>query len=275
MGAAGSWDRQNNLVLRSMADAMSAANELMARSDTPIVATSGNVANASAVATIPAVEGKIAHLVGIRVSGLGATAADTVDVSITGVAGDDLVYPYTAIEGAGLANTALDETFATAAPAPDDETDIVVTCPALGAGNTHNQVVAFGFYRDVEVVNAGDIPIVASSGNVAAAAAVATIPSVEGKIAHLLAIQIEGLGATAGSTKTATVTGVADDLLSYPVVVEAGAAEPNADVHKRFPFGIPQDDAEVDIVVTCPSLGAGNTNNIVTIFGFYRDPPAA
>ena len=33
-------------------------------------------------------------------------------------------------------------------PAEDDATDIVVTCPALGAGNTHNLVSAFGFYRE-------------------------------------------------------------------------------------------------------------------------------
>jgi tRNA A37 threonylcarbamoyladenosine synthetase subunit TsaC/SUA5/YrdC len=275
MGVSGTWDRRNNELLGTIAAALAAGNALLTLIDTPVVATSGNVANDEAVATIPAVEGKIAHLVGFRITGLGATAADTVDVTITGVAGDDLTFPYTAIEGATLANTPLDEKLATPAPAPDDATDIVITCPALGAGNTHNQIVAFGIYRDVEVVNAGDTPIVVTSGNVADDAAVATIPAVEGKIAHLTAIQIEGLGATAADTVDATVTGVADDLLSYPVVVAEGAAVANADVNKNFPFGIPAPDDATDIVVTCPALGAGNTNNQVTIFGFYRDPPAA
>lgn len=268
MGAAGSWDRRNNESLVTMAASMAL---ISGENDTPIVASSGVVASNDAVATIPAVAEKQAYLTGFRVSGLGATAALAVTVSVAGVAEDDLEFAYVAAEGATVQNEDLIVAFPYPIPALDAETDIVITCPDLGAGNTHNSVTAFGIYRDSGAIADDDTAVVDASGNVANATATATIPAIAGKIAHLTEIRIEGLGATAGSTKTATIVGVADDALDYPVVVVAGVGLANDTVQKRYPFGLPAPDDETDIVVSCPALGAGNTHNLVTAFGFYRD----
>lgn len=272
MGAPGSWDRRNNELLVAMTSSLALVS---GENDTTTVATSGIVASNDAVATILPAAGKRSFLTGFLVSGLGATAALAVTVSVAGVSDDDLEFAYVAVEGATEANEDLLVLFPRPLPAIDDETDIVITCPDLGAGNTHNQVTAFGFYRDSEMLEDDDTAVAVASGNVANATGTATIPAISGKIAHLTSLRIEGLGATAGSTKTATVTGVAGDDLAYPVVVVAGATDPNDTVNKRFPFGLPAEDDETDIVVSCPALGAGNTHNLVSAFGFYRDAPAA
>lgn len=135
-----SWDRRNNAVLLRLATALGADDE-------PVVATSGNVASAAAVATIPAVEDKVAHLLGFRVQGLGATAGLAVAVTIAGVAGGLLSYAYVAEAGVLVHNEPLDVTFPFPLAAPNDETEIVITCPDLGDGNTNNTVVAYGVYR--------------------------------------------------------------------------------------------------------------------------------
>lgn len=125
----------------------------------------------------------------------------------------------------------------------------------------------------LNATGANDTPFVLSSGNVANAQAQVTMPAVEGKIAHLVGIRVEGLGATAGSTKTATVAGVAGGL-AYPVVVQAGAAVANAPLDEEYPVPMPAADDETAIVLTCPALGAGNTHNQAILFGFYRPIPA-
>jgi hypothetical protein len=263
----GSWERRNNELLTSLSDYLA---QISGANDTPVIVASGNVASAAAVATIPPSAGYLTHLVGFRVSGLGATAGLAVIVTVTGVADDSLEFSYVAKAGVLLANEELEVIFPFPIAAADDDTDIVITCPDLGDGNTHNQVVAYGLYRVSDLLAENDTAAVDTSGNVANAVAAATIPAIAGKIAHLTGLRVEGLGATAGSTKTATVTGVADDALAYPVVVVAGVAVANALVSKRFPVGLPAPDDETDIVVSCPALGAGNTHNLVTIFGFYR-----
>ena len=268
MGAAGTWDRRNNELLTAMSASLAAVS---GENDEAVTATSGVVASTAAVATLEPAAGKRTFLTGFLVSGLGATAAAAVTVSVAGVANDDLEFAYVAEEGATVHNDDLFVMFPRPIPAIDDETDIVITCPDLGDGNTHNQVTAFGFYRDSDLIGGTDEAVAAASGNVANAIATATIPAVTGKIAHLTSLRIEGLGATVGSTKTATVEGVAGDDLAYPVVVVAGVSTPNTTVNKVFPFGLPAEDDATDIVVTCPALGAGNTHNLVSAFGFYRE----
>lgn len=112
---------------------------------TPVSAASGNVANAQAVATLPAVAGKTNYLSGFTVTGSGATAGLPVVVTVTGLLGGTLSFVYTAAAGVLVANTPLVVTFARPIPASAVNTAIVVTCPALGAGNTNNAVVANGY----------------------------------------------------------------------------------------------------------------------------------
>lgn len=113
---------------------------------TPVAAASGNVANASAVATIPAVAGRTAYLTGFAITSTGATAPAVVSPTVTGLISTTLTYTYAVAAGATTANALLTPDFALAMPASAVNTAIVVTLPALGAGNTNATVVARGYY---------------------------------------------------------------------------------------------------------------------------------
>lgn len=112
---------------------------------TLVNACSGNAANASAVATIPAVAAKTNYITGFTVTGSGATAALPVVVTIAGLAGGSITFSYGAALGALVTNQPLIVTFPAPIAASAVNTAITVTCPALGAGNTNNVVNAFGF----------------------------------------------------------------------------------------------------------------------------------
>lgn len=113
---------------------------------TAVTAASGNVANASAVATIPAVANKTAYISGFTISGAGATAALVVNPTVTGVISGTKTFTYAAVAGAAALNPVLDVQFCPPIPASGLNQAIAVTCPALGAGNTNNTVNAYGFY---------------------------------------------------------------------------------------------------------------------------------
>ncbi len=113
---------------------------------TSVKASSGNVANASAAATLAAVAAKTAYITGFDVTGTGATAASVVSVTVTGLLGGTSTYTLPVVAGANLGNPALVVQFNPPLPASAVNTAIVVTCPALGAGNTNNTVNAYGYY---------------------------------------------------------------------------------------------------------------------------------
>lgn len=113
---------------------------------TPVTAGSGNVANASAVATISAVAGKTAYVTGFDIVGGGATAAALVAPTLAGVIGGTKTYVQAVVAGATLANPILSLRFTPAIPASAANTAIVLTCPALGAGSTNNTANIYGFY---------------------------------------------------------------------------------------------------------------------------------
>ena len=110
-----------------------------------IAASSGNVANASAVATLAAVVGKLNFITGFVVSGAGATVGAVVTVSLTGLAAGTLAYTYAVPTGATVGVTPLHVTFQTPLPASGTNVAISVTVPSLGAGNTNTTVTCHGF----------------------------------------------------------------------------------------------------------------------------------
>lgn len=112
---------------------------------TPITAASGNVAAATAAATLAAVAGKTTYITGFAVTGTGATAALAVSVTVTNTITGTLTYTYAAAAGVAVENTPLIINFAHPIPANAVNTTIVVSCPTLGSGNTNNTVVAYGF----------------------------------------------------------------------------------------------------------------------------------
>ena len=114
----------------------------------------------------------------------------------------------------------------------------------------------------------GAVAVTGASGNVAAAAAVATLVAVAGKTTYITGFEITGSGATAGSVVTVTVTGGISGTLSYTLAVVAGALLANTPLIVEFPVPIPASAPNTNIVVSCPSLGAGNTNSTVVAHGY-------
>ncbi len=109
-----------------------------------VTATSGNVANASAAAALPAVPGRTNYITGFEVTGTGATVGLPVTVTVTGIT-TPISYTYAATAGVLVENTPLLVEFPQPLPASAVNTAITVTCPALGGGNTNNTVNVHGF----------------------------------------------------------------------------------------------------------------------------------
>lgn len=107
--------------------------------------SSGNVANAAATAILTGAVGKTTYISGFSVTGSGATAGTPVSVTVTGLLGGTATFTYTGMTGATLANTPLIITFVPPMPSSTTNTNIVVSCPALGAGNTNNTTVVTGY----------------------------------------------------------------------------------------------------------------------------------
>lgn len=112
----------------------------------PLVSGSGNVANASAVATLTGGTATTVYLAGFQVTGSGSTTALPVAVTVAGLLGGSQIYTYTFVAGVLLSNIPLDVNFNPPIPASAINTAISVTCAAGGAGNTRNSVVAYGFH---------------------------------------------------------------------------------------------------------------------------------
>lgn len=106
----------------------------------------------------------------------------------------------------------------------------------------------------------------ATSGVVANATATATMPATAGKTNVLNALQVTGLGATAGSTVTGTITGVQGGTQEFTVAIPAGVATP-VNFELTFPGGLAATGPNVAIVVSVPAFGAGNTNAEVNTQG--------
>lgn len=112
-------------------------------------------------------------------------------------------------------------------------------------------------------------PISASSGNVAAAAATATITAGT-KMAYITGFTVTGAGATAASIIAVTVTGVVGGTQTYNLVIPAGATTSITPLQVNFPMPISATAYGTNIVVSAPSFGAGNTNAAVVAYGYLK-----
>lgn len=129
-----------------MAGNVDVINPLMPSGAVSVTASSGNVAAASAVATIPAVANKTAYLTGFIITSAGATGALVVSPTITGIIGGTMTFTYTTVAGVAVGNTPLIVTLPIPVAASAVNTAIVLTLPSLGAGNLNAAVTAFGYY---------------------------------------------------------------------------------------------------------------------------------
>lgn len=111
----------------------------------PATSSSGNKANANAVATLAAAAGQTTYISGFEATASGATAGLPVSLTVVGVAGGTMTYTFTAPAGVLVAAAPLQVQFRPPIPGSAVNTAIVVTLPALGSGNTNAAVVAHGF----------------------------------------------------------------------------------------------------------------------------------
>ena len=116
----------------------------------------------------------------------------------------------------------------------------------------------------------GAVPLTASSGNVAAAVATATLAGAAGVTTYFTGFEVTGAGATAPLVVNVTVVGTISGTLTYTYTAATGATVPNQPLIVTFFPPIPASAANTAIVVSCPSLGAGNTNNTVVAHGYRK-----
>ena len=114
---------------------------------TPLSESSGNVANASAAATLPAVAGKTTYITGFTATAAGATAASVAELTVGGLGGGTQTFIFVFPAGVTVQATTLNVKFEPPLPASAADTAIVVTLPAGGSGNTNAAVVATGFQQ--------------------------------------------------------------------------------------------------------------------------------
>lgn len=109
---------------------------------------SGNVANASAAATLVAGgASKRTWVQKITVTGAGATAASVAALTVTGMTGGTRTWNIVIPAGATTSIIPLELDFGPGFPASADNTPITATMAAAGAGNTNMAVNIFGYVR--------------------------------------------------------------------------------------------------------------------------------
>lgn len=104
----------------------------------------------------------------------------------------------------------------------------------------------------------------------AAAVVTATAPAVVGKTFYLQGFSITSLGATAAVGVAPTIVGLITATMTFSYAAVAGVTLPNNTLHVAFnEMGLPASAQNVAVVVSCPSLGTGNTACSVNLWGYY------
>jgi hypothetical protein len=114
---------------------------------TAVAASSGNVANASAAATLAAVAAKTNFITGLEITFSGATAASVVLATVTGLLGGTQTFVVAVPAGAAVGGVPLAIRFSPPHPASAANVAITATLPALGAGNTNACVNVRGIQK--------------------------------------------------------------------------------------------------------------------------------
>lgn len=116
--------------------------------------------------------------------------------------------------------------------------------------------------------SSSDTVVAASSGNVAAATATATLPAVAGRTNYISQVNFYFGGATGASIVLMTIVGLTGGTQTFPIAVPAGVTL-GGFVSIPFYPPLPASGSNVAIVASCPTLGAGNTNAVMNVSGFY------
>lgn len=114
-------------------------------------------------------------------------------------------------------------------------------------------------------------PAHAASGNVANAAAAASLAAVPGRTAYVTGFEITAGGATAAALVEATLAGLRGGTATYIFGAPAGATAIAQPLIVKFQMPLPASAINTAITITLPALGAGNTKAAVAIHGFYTE----
>jgi len=109
-----------------------------------VAGDTGALAASAGTATLAAAVGKTTYLSGLCVTGLGATAAAVVDVTVTGPAAT-LHFPFAVPAGATLTAVPLYLDVDPPIPGAAPNTAVVVNVPSFGVGNTSARGSAYGY----------------------------------------------------------------------------------------------------------------------------------
>jgi hypothetical protein len=137
------------LALFALAASLCFASSAFAATVTPQRAQSGNVAAASAAATLAGTPGKTTYLDNVLIKSMGATAATCVQFAITGADSGTINWDYCVGAGAttpqpsDLVWIPVDRFGASLIRATNGGS-ITATLPSLGAGNTNASVTLLG-----------------------------------------------------------------------------------------------------------------------------------
>jgi len=113
-------------------------------------------------------------------------------------------------------------------------------------------------------------PITASSGNVAAGVATATLAAVAGKVTYLCGFSITSAGSTGAAVVSPTVTNVITGTMTFTYASVAGVTLANLPLIVPFTPCLSAATPNTTIPVSMPCLGAGNTNTTVNAWGYQR-----
>lgn len=116
----------------------------------------------------------------------------------------------------------------------------------------------------------GEVPVSCSTGNVAAAIATCTMPAASGKTTYISGFDITASGATVGSVVTCTLTNTGSGTHSYTFAASAGALLSDTPLTKVFERPLAATATNTAPVLSCPSLGTGNTNMTINMDGFEK-----
>lgn len=103
-------------------------------------------------------------------------------------------------------------------------------------------------------------PITCATGNVAASAAICTLPGVSGKTTYITGFYCRGAGATVAAIVSPTLVGIITGTQTYEIAVIAGAVLDSGAFTRSFVPAVSASAQNTAIVLTVPSLGTGNTN---------------
>ena len=110
-----------------------------------ITGSSGNVAAATATASLAAGGGAMNYVCGFTITGGGATAASVISPTISGLNGGTLTFSMGIVAGVTLNQPALIVTLLPCQPATALNTAITLSVPSFGAGNTNATANIFGY----------------------------------------------------------------------------------------------------------------------------------